>query len=246
MTAPNGVVPDGAYVITSKYGSDIQKDDVMGIITGDKRTKYNATGGEWGGKWDELASLAGKVRDGQLDMNNRLDLLESISGYQSLFMGKNWEIRGGHSRWVQLPFDTQLGPNKNAEKFQDGIKFVTRGLWRADCHVTFAAAPSGWGSTAVPATVAVTVNRISDGSVFTEHDYDIVITQLGAETAAFSHTFVIPEDDKFFVKVSVYHPKEWAWVIGGTLRSALSVNRWDVGTTNAIVAPDVPNGGRLE
>lgn len=244
MTAPNGVVPDGAYVITSKYGSDIERDDVMGIIVGDKRTEYNATGGEWGGKFDELASLAGTVKDGQLEMGNRLDLMEAVSGYQSLFMGKNWEVRGG--RFVQLPFDTQLGPNKNAEKFQGGIKFTTRGLWRADCHVTFAAAPSGWGSSSVPATVAVSVHRIADGSIFTEHDYDIVITQLGAETAAFSHTFVIPEDGKFCAKVWVYHPKEWAVLIGGTLRSALSVNRWDVGTDNAVVAPTVPDGGRLE
>ncbi|MGY2060374.1 hypothetical protein ACW9HQ_36390, partial [Nocardia gipuzkoensis] len=182
-------------------------------------------------------------RDGQADLGSRLDLLESVSGYQSLFMGKSWDVVGG--KWVTLPFDEQLGPNKDADKFLNGIRFKSKGLWRSDAHVTFAPAPPAWGGNAVPAQVLVEVKQVGDLKTYTAHEYDIVITQLGAETAAFSHTFVIPEDDQFFVTVSVYHPKSSATVYGGTLRSALSVNRWDLGTNNAVVKPTVPNGGSL-
>lgn len=246
MTAPNGVTPDGAYVISSNYGSDVPNDQqsVIDMITGKPKTDAHGAANGWKGQFADLANLAGQVRDGQLDLNNRLDLLEEVSGYCSTFMGNNWNVAGG--RWVTLPFEQQLGPNKNAEKFQGGIKFNRKGLWRADCHVTFAPAPSNWiGGTNTPATVSVDIVRISDQQVYTSHHFDIVLTTLGPETAAFSHTFVLPEDNAFYAKVLVIHPKDWAGVYGGTLRSSLSVNRWDSGTANAVVAPDVPHGGNL-
>ncbi|WP_378733661.1 hypothetical protein [Nocardia brasiliensis] len=243
MTAPGANPPEGAYVIGSKFSRDITRESVLPTITGAARIKYNAAAGEFGGIKDNLAELADTVRDGQADMGNRLDLLESVSGYQSLFMGNSWNVLGG--KWVTLPFDEQLGPSKGAEKFLNGIRFKSKGLWRSDAHVTFAPAPADWGGGATPAAVLVEVKQVGDNKTFTAHEYDIVITQLGAETAAFSHTFVIPADDAYYVTVSVYHPKNSATVYGGTLRSALSVNRWDLGTDNPVVKPTVPNGGTL-
>ncbi|GAB4584393.1 hypothetical protein [Nocardia sp. IFM 10818] len=247
MTAPNGFVPDGAYVVTSKYGQDINKDAVMGMVTGGARTKYNAAAGQWGGEFDKLAALAEKVKDGQREMKDRLDLLEGVSGYMSLFMGNNWKITGRKD--CLLPFDQQLGPAKGVEMYQGGVKFLSKGLWRADTHVTWGQAPSGWFSGGpVNATVTLAVYRITGGEkvLYTAHAFDLVITTQGPETAAFSHTFVIPADNAYSAEVAVYHQKDdTATIFGGTLRSSFSVNRWDVGTENAVVKPTVPDGGTL-
>ncbi|KZM68824.1 hypothetical protein AWN90_13625 [Nocardia terpenica] len=231
-------------MVTSKYGQDINKDAVMGIVTGGARTKYNATAGQWGGEFDRVATLAATVKDGQKQLKDRLDLLEGVNGYMSLFMGNNWDVVG--KKEILLPFDQQLGPAKGAEMFQGGIKFISKGLWRSDTHVTFAKAPQAWFSGGpVNATVTLGVYKIADQSLYTAHSFDLVITVQGEETAAFSHTFVIPADNAYYAKVSVQHPKDKATVFGGTLRSALSVNRWDTGTENAVVAPIVPDGGTL-
>ena len=117
-----------------------------------------------------------------------------------MFLSKNWNVRGGGAA-VTLPFDSQLGPSKAVSLTGTGLKLSKSGLWRADGHVTFYAAPSSWGSTVVTAAATIAVVRSSDKSTYTAKQYDMVLTTYGPETSAFSHTFVVPDPDAFEVVV---------------------------------------------
>ncbi|WP_032380947.1 hypothetical protein [Rhodococcoides fascians] len=243
MTTPYGPPPDSALVFGGRYNQDITEESARNMMTGQAGTLYTDAGNSWIGVKDDVAGLAGEVKDGQLELTERVDLIESVSGYCSTFMSRNWTV-AGNTR-VTLPFDTQLGPNKGATPFQGGILMDSKGLWRCDAHVSFYPPTSGWGTTTVSAAVFVSVYYIGTGTVYTEREFDIVISPQGAETAAFSDTFVIPTDNTFAVRVQVRHGKTSANIYGGTLRSALSVNRWDTGTANALVLDTAPDGGTL-
>ncbi|OZD23811.1 hypothetical protein CH253_08080 [Rhodococcus sp. 06-156-3C] len=246
MTMPNGAPPEGAYVINDgkKFGSNESEASVRGLIRNGALQGYGRAQTGWQGVTSALAVKASELEDFQLDMNGRLDLLESVEGYCSTFLSKNWNVTGNNV-WRTLPFDSQLGPNKGADPFEDGIKMRERGLWRCDAHVTFYAAPSGWGGGNTPAAARLLVMNAETKETHTERRFDLVITPYGADTASFSNTFVIPEDDKFMVVCQVVHRRASHWLYGGTVRSALSVNKWDNGTANDVDLPVAPDGGTL-
>lgn len=248
MTTPYASPPDGAYVIgdESQWGQGLTEAEVIARISGQAELNYNAAAGEWGGTYDELIQLSNAVEEGQLELGGRVDLLEAVAGYGSCFMGKNWEIPG--STIYTLPFDTQLGPSKDVLFEQNGIKVLTKGLWRADAMVTLFPPPPNWfsGASAVGVTFYLSVYSADGAALYSEKQHNAVANSYGAESASWSHTFVVPEDDEYVVKVRMGHPQSSAAkVYGGTMRSALSVNKWDVGTANAVVAPTVPDGGTL-
>ena len=245
MSYPVGSPPDGAFVVDGPYGKDINSTTVNAAIRGQALGGFEQAQGSWRVIQDDIADQATNLSDIQLGMLDRVDLLEGVQGYCSLYMGANWNINGGVA--VIAPFNTQLGPRINTSLMTNGIKFGTRGLWRADAHVTFDAAPALWGSSTVVGVVWITIVKVADSSLYSQRRYDMVITPNGAETASFSHTFVIPEDDAYGVIAHVYHSRGGSYhrLLGGTLWSALSVNKWGVGTENNNIEPTVPDGGNL-
>ncbi|MBP2211073.1 hypothetical protein JOJ87_001417 [Rhodococcus ruber] len=245
MTTPNAPAPDGAYVIGTRYGQDMTTQSAKAIMSNGILASYEGAQQELRAVTDPIKLVADQLQDGQLELNDRIDLLEAVNGYCALYMGMNWAVAGGHR--VTLPFDNQLGPRKGADPFQNGILLASKGLWRADALVSFYPPPANWfsGASSVSIQVYLSVVAVAGGVTFTEHEYNMVVTSLGAETAAFSHTFVVPADGAYFVRVQVNHPKDSASVYGGTVRSALSVNKWSNNTDNAVVAPTVPDGGTL-
>ncbi|MEV0759510.1 hypothetical protein [Nocardia sp. NPDC050435] len=244
MTYPGGSPTDGAWVIGSKYGSDITKESAMTTITGGTLGPAKSAQNTLKAVDKAFNDRLDQFRDAQLDLTDRLDLLESVSGYCSLFLSKNWNLRG-NGEFRLLPFDTQLGPRKGTSLAASGIKLGGKGLWRCDAHLTWYPAPSGWGQVNTPAAARVTVVYADTLSIYTERRYDMVITPYGAETASFSHTFVIPDDEKFIVRLEAGHTRDWHMLYGGTVRSALSVNKWDTGTVNNVNLPTAPDGGNL-
>ncbi|RJO79305.1 hypothetical protein D5S18_02950 [Nocardia panacis] len=243
MTMPGQNAPDGAWTLGSRYGQGITEADVRKLLRGNVLGGYQDA--QTGIKQvnDGITNRLNDFRDSQLDFNNRLDLLEGVSGYCSLFLSANWQLAGGAYR--RLPFDSQLGPRKGTELAQNGIRLLSKGLWRADAHLTWRPAPSGWGQSNTAGQTKIVVLYADSGAVYTEKEFDGVITPYGPETCAFSHTFVIPEDQKFVVQCHAAHPKDWHWIDGGTVKSALSVNKWDSRTDNNVQAPTVPDGGVL-
>ncbi|CAM4322101.1 hypothetical protein NONI108955_20720 [Nocardia ninae] len=244
MTTPGGSAPDGAWVVGGRYGSDITKDSAKAIISGGMLAPYKGAQRELKAVDNAFKDDLKNFEDSQLALKDRLDLLESVNGYCSLFLSKNWNLRG-NGEWRLLPFDTQLGPRKGTSLEASGIKLAGKGLWRCDAHITWYPAPSGWGQSNTAAAARVVVVYADTLTIYTERRFDMVITPYGSETASFSHTFVIPDDDKFIVRLEAGHSRDWHMLYGGTVRSALSVNKWDTGTNNNHNLPTVPDGGNL-
>lgn len=239
MTAPNGSPPSGAWIVNGRYGQDITEESANAMMRGETINGFEKGQDSWKHLESDVTQLAGDVRDGQLELNNRVDLLEGVRGYCSTFMDANWNVAANNR--VTLPFNVQLGPSVGTSLYNGGIRLATRGLWRADVHVTFAAVPSN-----ARFQVYVAVVGVTSESVFTEHRYDLVGTSAGPETASFSHTFVVPTDDQYYVKCQVYHFRGSRQLIyGGTVLSALSVNKWSNNTDNNVVIPEAPDGGEL-
>lgn len=229
MTSPDGFIPNGG-----SGGSG----DTQGVS-------------DWLGQGlNVTVTDVDNFHDEQLDLNNRVEYLEGVAGFGVLFLGQNWNISG--QKRITLPFNTQLGPEKAvAPVGGNSWKFLTKGLWRVGCHVSFMPPSTTWwqGSTVVNIAVYIKAYLITSGTsapAYTEKRYDIAVTSVGPETAAFPHTFVVPEDGLYAVCVQVEHPKAATiGMYGGTLRSALTVNKWDNRTTNNVVLPTVPDGGTL-
>ncbi|MDG3012135.1 hypothetical protein G4X40_18495 [Rhodococcus sp. D2-41] len=242
MTTPGGSAPDGAWVVGSRYGQDITEASAKAIIRGASLGSWGEAQEEWHGEFDSWGTAIDGLKDGQLELSDRTDLLEGARGYCCLFMSKNWNVNGG--KWITLPFDTQIGPRDDATPESNGITMGTKGLWRCDAHVTFYPPPPGWfGSTQfVVAQLSIVV--MTGSTEFSRKTFDVVITSAGAETAAFSHTFVLPGPN-YAVHLELKHQQSGAWIFGGTTRSALSVNKWSTGIDNALVLPTVPDGGML-
>lgn len=214
------------------------------MMTGQARSDLNTASNGWNGVVFDLNDIRTQFQDGQLELNERTELLEGgVSGYCQVFMSKNWNVV--QNQLITLPFDAQLGPEKGAFPHGgNGIRLATRGLWRADLHVT----ADKMTNSNFQAEVYVSVMNLATGLVFTEHQYDMVLTPpSGSETASFSITFVIPPDDNnYVVRARVKHNRtNRLKIFGGTVRSALSVNKWDNRTTNALVLDEAPDGGDL-
>ena len=245
MTTPGQNAPDGAWQFGDRMGQEMAgmtREDIIAMMTGQARSDMNTAVGGWNGMTADVDDLAEQVHDVQLELGERVDLLDGVRGYCSTYLGSNWLVPGNQGK--QLPFDAQLGPAKGAAPQSGGIRLLEKGLWRADAHVGFQV-QSGWFTGAARAVVYLTVRVAATWETYSQREYSLVVGRAGDETAAFSHTFVVPEDDTYIVTVDMFHQNTRQYVFGGTLRSALSVNKWDFRVTNAVVAPTVPDGGTL-
>lgn len=231
MTAPNGAVPDGAYVIGADYGSNIEQDAVKPILDGKGREMLMKAAGGALDFFRRIGATRADHYDGQNQLKNRMDLIRDASGYGSAFMGMNWEVPA--SKWVVVPYDTQLGPIKGLSVANDGLVLKKGGLWRIDAHPTV----SGYtqNQTILPIIsppyfyVLITYNPIlptyllevvnADGSLYTSRMYHAVanmaheVSGLNAvnhpQSSAFSHTFVL---DNMPAADSPDAPQHWKTV----------------------------------
>ncbi|GAB4588748.1 hypothetical protein [Nocardia sp. IFM 10818] len=213
MTAPNGATPDGAYVIGSDFGSKTNKDQVKPMIEGSARKNLTDAFSLVGGLFQKIGATRADHFDGQNQLKDRTDLIRDASGYGSAFMGYNWDVPP--SKWVVVPFDTQLGPVKGLTVGNHGLVLKKGGLWRVDAHATV----SGYtlNQTIMPLsfppyfTVITTYNPIlpnylievinADGTLYTSRMFHAVANMsfesqglFGVnfpQSSAFSHTFVL-------------------------------------------------------
>ncbi len=246
MSTPWQPGPDGAWQYGSRFGQDLDEATVKSQITGQPKSNIDNSILGWDGAVSDLAGLSATVTDGQLSMNGRLTELEGVAGLGSLWMSQNWTLPGG-ARKV-LPFDSWYGPNTpNVTRLGRGLRLGGYGLWTAFPHITFFPPQNTWLTTGlIQAQVWLVVRRNFAAIPWTELQYDVTITSVGPETAAFSKSFVIPDDGATYsVEVEIQHPNTGAKVYGGTQRSRLTVHRWSTGTDNAANEPTVQDGGTL-
>jgi hypothetical protein len=243
VTTPDGTYPDGT--ITNGDLSPLN-----GLDQATWRANLNARAlspwtdaqAIWHGKFDSYDAQLLNFYDTQLDMLDRVDLLEGVSGYCNVFMSANWVVGTGGAA---MPFDTQIGPKVVAiadEHFGIHIPGDNTGvgLWRSDLQVTFASP----GSTVVSIVRLVVFDKDA-ATEYTRRSYNAVVTPYGAQAASFSSTFVLPENTNGYDVYCVIVPSAAIKVLGGTVLSALTVNRWSSGIGVLANEDSVPDGGTL-
>lgn len=85
--------------------------------------------------FNPIKKAGADVRDGQVDLNDRLDLLSPLLDYCSLSAqpGRG-DAMNGKGRF---PFSYQIGPARGATPVNNGIRLEGEGLWDIRCMVSF-------------------------------------------------------------------------------------------------------------
>ncbi|NKT62886.1 hypothetical protein GS784_06645 [Rhodococcus hoagii] len=220
MTAPNRDLPDRAYTGSASSGQHI-----VGIQSWNETTIRNAQRAPIEAAWSGargalfgniIGGIANAIRgvfgpgeafrpvadafqDQQRALNDRIDLLADVCyGYCNLVMSKTWTLNGnalnGYAR--AMPFDTQIGPNKNARPFYGlfhgsgdqryGILIEAPGTWRLDTQVTPDAI-----SGQKPVQLYLSAWNRDTRTVYSERRFDTVILA-NKLSNTISHTVVVP------------------------------------------------------
>ena len=217
MTNPGGEAPEGTV------GADLAP--ITGITKESWRFALDQHIEPWRGAQASLNTAMGTVQsnisdfaDGQLALNNRTDLLKQVSGYATVFLGRNWDLPPNAP--VVLPFNRQLGPLKNTGVNEaDGIILKAKGLWRVEAHMTlkssvmYTQVTYSTGPFGIPIPVftpyympvgtrfRIEVIRLGDGQLLSVTTYNTMpdgrMGQPGLtapQSSAFNHTFVVDID----------------------------------------------------
>ncbi|MDG3012134.1 hypothetical protein G4X40_18490 [Rhodococcus sp. D2-41] len=142
MTTPGGSAPDGAWVVGSRYGQDITEASAKAAMKTPVLDSWGQAQNNFRAKQGEFRSKVAEMKDGQLTLNDRTDLLDNSSGYGCAVMGHSWQLPQNKAA-VVVPFDRQVGPAKNAaidssDQYHGQIRLTAGGLWRVDVMMSVA------------------------------------------------------------------------------------------------------------
>lgn len=271
-TPPVFGVPDGAYVGDASSPNAVQQLSDMTEASAKEQMKAPVKpsfaaqrDGQWGLVQDMIDMMAGQYTgtkptfvDGQLSINDRLDLLKD-NGYCSLTLGSQVIVPTGRDRAV--PFNARIGPMNHAEpvtvtrshpgvsggtRAEDVIRLDRAGLWQA--NVAMVQSQRDWKSWA-----AIVVLR-PDLTVYT---YLALPTPVGTESGVASGDFpnqqgtpinlfkmFVVDSPGYYVQVryfcqdgGIYNPR----LRGGAQFSQFSVTQWS-SDVDATGAPENPSG----
>lgn len=79
-----------------------------------------------------IGEVGEEIRDGQKDLNDRVELISVLLDYGATHMPAGRELMGAQ----KLPFTEQVGPMKNCEMFNGGIKFLDVGVWNIYAQIS--------------------------------------------------------------------------------------------------------------
>lgn len=250
---PQFGVPSGAYVGDAgspqsfKDLNTLNKDEAkrrmrqpLEGMFGRQRESVWGNGGLLGHIADLLfgpgtAGPAQRLSDGMTALNNRLDLMSDVSGYCGAFMSNNYRFEGGNN-YKKLRFDSLYGPPKNASLDAANHRIVlAKGTW----SVSLLTAMSP-----IDATTWVRAHidcRAPDGSLHSRRWLD---GRSGPQNGTQFHQVpVIARENGYYIEAHLTHDAWWWTVMGGTERTLLFVNRWDIRTTNDFENRTPGNGG---
>lgn len=193
------------------------------------------TGG-LGGIFQPISDGMKPIRDAQLDLQNRTDLLEGVQGYAHAYMTKNinaqWNLG---NNWRTMPFDGQVGPAVGATVRSDGrVSMDSVGLWLiyAKTHGRSTGFTGGGG-----VTMRVNVYR-PDGSAYSSaYVRGTSLVDAGAVISTYGNVSlvavvpVVIDEPGCYVQVDTW-TAAWRWWDGGTQLSSLSVVKQSSNTEN--------------
>lgn len=132
MTAPGVSAPDGAYVVGSRYGQDVPKTEagVMALVKGQQTAPWSDAQNKFKVNYRDPIE---EIRDGQLDLNQRTDLLSPLLDYGSAYAN----TQGGLFNKGQVGFTNQIGPMQRCKLENGRITLNDKGLWDVRAQLWF-------------------------------------------------------------------------------------------------------------
>lgn len=265
MTAPGEGVPEGGYSVSNL--AELQALDEAAVLRklrqpidrawGDVNKNLFQRIDEWGQEkivkplqqifaglrppgWELVAEA---FEDGQTALKNRLDLLSPLLDYGSAYMdAQGGFLQFGNNHGV-MPFSNQIGPMRNCELHDNGIRLLAAGLWDVRCQMAYGNNALGVGNGTVEWYVRV---YRPDGTLFSE--------QVGLEANVWTKTStivssVVVPDAGYVVKVEVSWIHGSRKLLGGPRNNRLVVqhisNKVGVGGTGSegsYIEDTVPDG----
>lgn len=191
-----------------------------------------ALAGGVGGIFQPISDGMKPIRDAQLDLQNRTDLLEGVQGYAHAYMTKNinaqWSLG---DNWRTMPFDGQVGPSVGATVRSDGrVEMGSEGLWLiyAKTHGRATGFTGGGG-----VTMRVNVYR-PNGSVYSSayvRGTSLVDAVAYGNVSLVGVVPAVIDEPGCYVQVDTW-TAAWRWWDGGTQLSSLSVVKQSSNTEN--------------
>ncbi|MGN0100768.1 MAG: hypothetical protein ACI39C_07495 [Dietzia sp.] len=203
--------------------------------------------------YDDQQFQFGEIRDGQLALAGRIDLLNEISGYGCAYMRENRYLT--RNTWHLMQFNGLLGPEPKNCVFQDNGFTLAKGTWDIDAQVAHDQHGSGRVVTRLEILYPIGDPRITpeNGGVYSPLEAHSEIHPGIKLTVSVSATAVCPEPG-YRVRVRTWNEvpdhlpglySKLLW-LGGTHLTRLSVKRMELDATNAIVETNVPTIGAAE
>ena len=189
-----------------------------------------------GGIFQPISDGMKPIRDAQLDLLNRTELLEGVQGYAHAYMTKNvnaqWSL---NNNWRTMPFDGQVGPSVGATVRSDGrVEMGSKGLWLIYAK-THGRSTGFTGDGGV--TMRVNVYR-PDGSIYSSsYVRGTSLVDAGAIVSTYGNVSlvavvpVVIDEPGCYVRVDTW-TAAWRWWDGGTQLSSLSVVKQSSNTEN--------------
>ena len=254
-TPPVFGVPEGAYV--GDAGAPNAITDLNDLTEAEAKRRMQAPigpsfaaqrDGVWqpGGLLSHIADFlfgsgqgapATRLSDGMTELNQRLDLMDDVSGYGGMILSQHRGMTGGYKT---IPFDTQYGPHTphSVEVDTANHRFVlAAGTWSVNALITHPQTGALAGDNWSRATIT---SYYPDG---TQHMNQWLDWRAGTNPHAFfaQVPLVVPEDG-YYVEVRFAVDGVRRTVLGGTDRSKFWVNRWNLSIDNNNVIIDPPTG----
>lgn len=203
----------------TRFGQDLSEAKIRSLLSGRVVNPFERfTTGLLGGIADALRGVfnprgafadvgraAKEIRDGQLDLNERTDLLSPLLDYGSCFApDDNTRLHGSG----YINFSRQIGPTRGCRVEGDRLVLEDKGLWDIRAHVTLDAVISIAKNYAA---VVVMVFR-PDGSQYSEQSAAIGENQTFSTTIVSS---VVVPGPGYYVRVYVSQTATGRGILAG-------------------------------
>lgn len=167
-----------------------------------------------------------RIADGMTDLNERVELMDDVSGYAGTILVDNHRVGTGGS-WKVIPFSGKYGPEKNATLDVASHRlYLSEGSWSA--HFTISTG-SGIGISGIGHGLRAQVYDETGAAVITRR-FD---WQTG--TATWDQHFAMPiiaPVSGWSVELAYRHSGGWWPLLGGTEKTLLWVERKNMDTEN--------------
>jgi hypothetical protein len=230
-------IQDGAGGLGDALGAGFN-----GLVGGIGGAILNGLGGVLGGGlFAPVEEAAEEIKNGQDSIKDELELLWGVSGYCFSYMSRNVNVEWSGNNWRTLPFDTQLGPSKEAS-VQDGKLTLTgKGLWLV--MMKGSVRPTNYGgSTLLQSSTKI---RRPNGELWHE---SVAYSGSGGSGGIIGNQTaggildvfpVVVADEGCTIETEAYSGA-WRWWDGGYRKSMLAAIRFSTDTENLGDA-DVPD-----